>query len=47
MFKKIETLAWKPSTYVLLALGGIVALAFAPVRRFLAPFAARVPGASA
>jgi hypothetical protein len=46
MLTKIKALATKPSTYVLLAIGGVIVLAFAPLRRVFAPIAAKVPGAS-
>lgn len=46
MLNKIKSLARKPSTYVLLALGGIIALAFPAVRNVLAPVASKVPGAA-
>jgi hypothetical protein len=45
MLSKIKSYATKPSTYVLLALGGLLALAVPAVRNILAPVAAKIPGA--
>lgn len=45
MLSKIKSFATKPSTYVLLALGGLLVLSVPFVRNLLAPVAAKIPGA--
>ncbi len=45
MLSTLKSYATKPSTYVLLALGGILALAVPMVRNLLAPVASKIPGA--
>lgn len=45
MIAKIKSFATKPSTYVLLVIGGLLALAVPAFRNALAPVAAKIPGA--
>ena len=44
MLSKIKDLLTKPSTYVLLAIGGILVLAVPAIARILKPVADKIPG---
>lgn len=46
MLAKITTILKRPSTYVLLVIGALLALAVPAVRNLLAPVAAKIPGAN-
>jgi hypothetical protein len=47
MLEKIKSYATAPSTYVILAIGGILTLAVSPIYKILRPVAKAIPGSKA